>query len=112
MALDTFRRNARVTVQESVTAADTQGGRTTTWTTRATVWANVATQGAMPEYLAEARVAAVMPYVVTIAYHAKVSGIGPTWRLLYGSRVLDVASVEDVDSKRQLIRVTCREAQA
>ena len=111
-ATETFRRNARVAVQSSATTVDTQGGRTVAWTTVMTVWAQVVAQGSMPEYLAASRVAALAPYVVTLPYAAALAGIGPTWRLVWGDRTLDIDTVVDVDSKRQFWRLGCREVQA
>ena len=101
----------RVTAQQPSGTADGQGGSVRTWADVETCWARVETATTV-EVLSSDRVAAVVTHQVTIWYQTALASIGATWRFLWGSRVLEIQSVENVDSRNRVIRALCREVQA
>jgi SPP1 family predicted phage head-tail adaptor len=103
----------RVGIQSKTTTADTQGGRSVSWATTATVWANVRAARASEQQQAQA-VGSHVDYAVTIRYRADVT---PSMRLSwtpYGSttaRTLQINGVHPTDGGRSFLVLTCQEVQ-
>jgi SPP1 family predicted phage head-tail adaptor len=101
----------RVTIQQKTTTADTQGGRSVSWSTLATVWANVRAARANEQIQAQA-VGSNIDYTVTIRNGA--ASVTPSMRLSwtpYGgsARTLQVNGVHYVDGRREFVQITCQE---
>lgn len=92
---------------KTVTRAAT-GEEVVTWTTLATVWANVAVIGGS-ETISQAQAAATLTHTVTLRYYG---GLQPTsiavWKRDDGDRTLVIHSVVE-DAKRRQMVLSCSE---
>jgi SPP1 family predicted phage head-tail adaptor len=98
----------RVTIQQPVETPDTQGGRVTTWTTLATVWAAIRPwRRAGGEYLQAQSVIAKMDYEVEIGYRPDVT---PKMRLQWTPYRGTVKTLQIVEAtltrERVILQVT------
>ena len=82
------RLRHRVTLQEAASAADQYGQPVETWAAVATLWAAVEPLRGREFYQAQ-QVNADLTHKVTIRYRA---GVSEKQRILYGSRILEIAS--------------------
>jgi SPP1 family predicted phage head-tail adaptor len=102
----------RVTVQQKSTTADGQGGRSTTWATLATVFAQVLAMSAR-ERLAQASIGALQAYTVIVRYRADIT---PAMRISWtpyratSAKTLEIHSVQPhPDQPRTFLRLDCAE---
>lgn len=79
--------NKRVVIKYPATASDGQGGRTTTWETKYTVWANINVPKASVQSV-QGAVSSTLTYEVTIR---AVSDNLVGCKVFYGSREFDVS---------------------
>lgn len=101
----------RFTIQQKTTVADSQGGRSTTWSTLATVWANVRALGA-GERIQAATLGSHLRYVVTIYYRADVTpSMRGSWTPYKAStaKTLEIHGVQALDSERVWLTLDCGE---
>jgi SPP1 family predicted phage head-tail adaptor len=96
----------RLIIQASTDTQSASGAYTKTWATLATVWANVVQTSGMTED-SGGSVHADKTYTVTIRYY---SGVTPKNRLLWGSRILNIDSVINLEEKNHWMVMVCREA--
>lgn len=95
----------RVTLQERLTTKTPAGGQVTTWSDVATVFAKIDPRpGSEP--LEAGAIRGVLSHVVRIRYRP---GVTPAMRLLYGTRVLNIASVVDVEEAHVVLDLYCSE---
>lgn len=105
------RKTERVTLQSPTRTSDGQGGWTTAWSAvGSAVWAEVQTSAGSERWVA-GQVMAPVARVVTVWYSAALSVASPTWRIVWGSRVLQIQAVEDVQERHQELRFHCLEVQ-
>jgi SPP1 family predicted phage head-tail adaptor len=95
----------RVTIQQAVEAHNAYGETIRTWSTVATVYASVEPIRGREFFDAE-QVQSEISQRVRMRYR---SGIKPTMRLLYGSRLLQIQAVIDVEERHREIHLMCRE---
>lgn len=98
--------NKRVTVQRNAgTTQDAAGQPVESWTTVATRWATVEQLGGGEPFQGEQHHGRG-EWRVTMRY---LSGVRPKMRVLYGSRVLDIHTVRDVDERRTTTEILATE---
>lgn len=95
----------RVTIQTFTDTSDGGGGSTRTWTNLATVWANVKPVRGR-ETQDTGRLASLQTYLVTIRYR---TGFDTTARLLWGSKYLNIRSLENRDERKKFWTMECEE---
>jgi len=89
----------RVVIQTSTTSPDAYGGRSDSWGTLATVWANVRPLSGQEALVAAGvKPEALTRYEVTIRYRSDVT---PLMRLSWGSRTLWIESVTEAGRQMQ-----------
>ena len=99
----------RVTIQQNTPSTNSQGGRTASWSTLATVWALVAAVAGGGEGLQAEAVTASLRYDVTIRYRADVT---PKMRLSwtpYGGSAKTLQIVNVAPMGRDRLLLTCTE---
>ena len=85
----------RVTIQSRTDVIDAMGGVSSSWATLATVWAQVSPITGR-EFVSAEQTMSGATVRVRIRRRADVT---PRMRLVHGSRIYDIQSVADVDSK-------------
>jgi len=96
----------KLTIQRPVAgSADAMGGRAISWADVIDVWGEVVSQGGR-EYERQKQVYPELTHVVHIRHTAEMT---PDRRLLFGSPVLDVVSVENFEERGEWQRVVCKE---
>ena len=100
----------RVVIQENTTTPDTQGGRSSSWGTLATVWAHIRAAGARERTQTEA-IGSMADWVITIRYRADVvPSMRLSWDPYLGSaKTLQILGVQPLDGKREFMALTCGE---
>jgi SPP1 family predicted phage head-tail adaptor len=101
----------RVTVQQPTNAADGQGGFTVTWSTLATIWAQVLAAGTR-ETMQQAAVGATQVYLVIVRYRADITpAMRISWTPFRGSaKTLQINGIQPhPDQPRTLLRLLCAE---
>lgn len=99
------RLRKRVRIQTPVDAQNGLGEMIRAWSTVATVWAAVEPLRGR-EMFDAAQVQAEISHRVQLRYRP---GVNTTMRILFGSRVLQIQSVIDVDERRRELQLMCRE---
>lgn len=106
------RMRDRVTIQQKTTTTDTQLGRSVSWGTLATVWANVRPwPRAGGETIRAQAITAQMDYEVEIRYRADVT---PTMRVLWtpydgSQKTLEIFEATPKDGRRERLLLQCSE---
>ena len=98
----------RVQLQSVSETPATSGEMTQTWSTFATVWANVTPTG-MSELVRGDKVVAARSMQVTIRYSSDVAELSPKDRIRYGDRVLQIESVLNVEERNEELTILCSE---
>ena len=96
-SINTARLNKRVELQYIAVARNSYGGEDRTWTTEATIWADI--QPALTfrrEFFSNIQERAEVTHTITLRYR---TGVRPTKRFKYGNRTFDIESVVDVDER-------------
>ncbi len=93
----------RVTLQAGAHTDDGVGGRTESWTTVGTLYAQVLPTGGR-ERLEAGSMRGVQGWRVTLRYR---SGVTVAHRLLWNGTPLDIQSVADPDGKRERLVLFC-----
>jgi len=105
------RKNVLVTIQAPTFVPDEQGGEIASWVAVGPrVWAEVATVTG-PERWAAGQVMAAVTRTVTIWYARALAGAQPTWRIVWGARMLQIQAVENVNEQNRELRFLCVEIQ-
>lgn len=95
----------RVSIQSKSDASDSQGGFTTSWATDATVWAAIQPMKGYEKFQAQ-QLQTPLSHKVTIRYR---SGVTTAKRLLFGSRVLHIKEVINVNEDSAFLELRCLE---
>ena len=106
----------RVTIQQPSTSTDSNGGKTVTWGTLATVWASVTPyvpQRGAPEAVGGGELTALTDYLVTVRYRGDVlASDRVSWTPYSGSaKTLQIHGVYP-DPGRGYLTLACGEVQA
>lgn len=97
----------RVIIQQQVTATNGYMEQIVTWSTLATVWADVrAVTGAERTIGTAQQVQSALTDQVEIRYRSDVT---PKQRLKIGARILDIETVGDPDGRKRRLILACRE---
>ena len=97
----------RITVQ-SLSTVNQYGGPVETWSDVGTVWAEITPVRASERFIPAAdQEQAAATHVVRMRYLAGLSPVNH--RIVWGSKTLDIETVEDPTGRSAEMRVTCRE---
>ena len=98
----------RITLQRPGGSRDVLGERTTTWTDVATVWARI-----RPLSTREAAIAGQQQssasHAVEIRHSSIVASIDAAWRVKFGTRVLVIDGVINIEEKNDKLILYCTE---
>ena len=102
----------RITIQVNTTSTDNQGGRSSSWGTLATVWAQV--RAATTREALQARaITSETNYVVTVRYRSDVTAKNrilwtPSWSSGTAAKTLEIRGVRPM-RKEQTLQIDCGE---
>jgi len=111
MGLQPSELSERVAIQQTSTSSDGQGGRTTSWSTLATVYAKVQPLNSREAIQARA-VASEVAYRVLLRFRSDVDATmrllwTPSWSSAAGSKTLEIHGVR---MQRDALELDCAEA--
>jgi SPP1 family predicted phage head-tail adaptor len=95
----------RIQLQTATAAPDGEGGFDTLWTTASIVWASISPIVAIKQ-------AEYKSMGVTATHRIKVRGgvsVGEKQRILYGSRVFEILTIENIQENNVELVITCSE---
>ena len=95
----------RVAVQQATKTRDAHGGEVETWTTCKTWWCRIRVTGGGEKYVNQQTTAEATHYLEG----RYVSGVKPTMRVLYGSRVFNILLAQDFDERHETLKLFCKE---
>jgi len=95
----------RITIQSKSVVRDSFGGETVTWTTFATVWAQMRPLSGR-EYFDARQAQADLTTEIVIRYLA---GVLPEMRVVDGDHVYDIWSISNVEGLNRQMVLLCRE---
>lgn len=98
----------RLIVQSPAATLDSYGQETIAWTTVATVWCELVGRGGGTQAIVN-KGQVTLGHTVRIRYSEALSTMDETWRLLLGSRVLEISSITNVDYLNEILEITCSE---
>ncbi len=98
----------RVRLEESVRVGDGGGGGSVSWVLIAEFWASVVPQSGREQLESDALSAETM-HSIYCRYRAD---IGPSHRLVMGTRVFEIRSVVNVDDHKRFLKLRCEEVVA
>lgn len=97
----------RVTIQRATVTLQAGGAPVRTWSTVATVWAQVRTvSGGEQRNEGADQVVASLFYAVTIRHK---DGLEPTMRVLWDGRELEVTAIQEPDNRQRMLTLLCSE---
>lgn len=99
------RLRHEVTIQQPTLSQDGTGDPVPSWSAFATVWAAVEPASGRERFLDQQRFADTS-HVVTLRY---LPGLLPTMRVLFGSRVLRILAILNIDERGREHRLLCQE---
>lgn len=99
------RMRDRVSIQSETRTSDGRGGYTKTWTTLATVWAQISPLRAAEQVEAGA-LQGVTVFRATIRYRDDVT---TPMRVLWGSRVFNIRGITNTDERKRFTELLCEE---
>jgi SPP1 family predicted phage head-tail adaptor len=99
----------RVTIQSMTAGTDGQGGTTKTFATLASSVPAAVLPLSGIENVAAGKQTSELRTKVTIRYR---SDIGVAQRIVWGSRTLEIGSIQDPDGRRRSLDLLCAEVQA
>lgn len=106
------RLDKRVTIQRRSATLDGYGQELDSWTTIAQVWAQVKPLGGRERMRTVAMVVeSILTHTVTVRYSDTLMPPleADAWRILYGSRILNISTSRDVEEDRRFIEFDCTE---
>lgn len=98
--------NKRVAVQSVTETRDAAGGVSQSWSTDRTVWASVVPLSGREYYQAQ-QAQSQVTHKVSMLYFA---GLTSKQRLLFGTRVFEIAAVININESNELYELMCVEA--
>lgn len=106
------RLDKRITIQRRSSTKDSYGQEIDSWTTIAQVWAQVKPMGGRERMRTAAMVVeSILTHTVTVRYSDSLMPPleADAWRILYGSRILNISSSRDVEEDKRFIEFDCTE---
>lgn len=102
----------RITIQAESAASDSQGGYTRSWTTAATVWADVRPVSASEIRSADALDGRVLLRAI-VRYTSETAAItSANHRISYDSRTFNITGVQNPDGRKRYLELTLEEGGA
>ena len=98
----------RIILQSPTGSRDAVGERTTTWTDVATVFASV-NPLSVRELLAAGQTQSEVSHRVRLRYSSALAALDASWRILFGSRVLVIQGVRNIDEQKREFELMCSE---
>jgi SPP1 family predicted phage head-tail adaptor len=95
----------QITIEQRATGTDTNGQRSTTWSTFCTTFASISPMSGRELELAQA-VNAEVTHQIVIRYR---TGVTTAMRVVYQGRYFDIQSVQDVDTQHRKLVLLCGE---
>lgn len=102
--MDAGRLDRRIVIKSRDAGTNSFGEPVDTWTTLATVWANVAPVSDGERWRAGETLAA-KACRFTIRYSATVAVVDPTYQITYDGRVWDIQGVKEIN-RREFLELT------
>lgn len=96
----------RVTIQSPTITRSARGAEVLTWSSVATVYADIRTAGGSETTLSTQLEVATLTHSIQIRYR---TGIVPKMRAVWGSRVFSIESVGEPDNRMRTLVLSCRE---
>ena len=104
--MDSGKLNKRITLQYATKVPDGMGSFTVTWADAATVWAAI-----WPMTGSEAVQSMQSDMVITTRIRIRYrSVLRPDWRISYGGRYFNIASIINPSERNEWLDLMCREA--
>ena len=99
-----------IQIQQRSATIDSVGGQSTTWTTVATVWADIQPLSGR-ELMAAQEVQAEVSHTISIRYQPLFSDpkAMAAMRVLYGTRIFNISASMNVDERNRLITLMANE---
>lgn len=94
-----------VVIQSESRTPDSRGGASKTWSTTATVFANIRPASAREGYQA-GQLQGAVSHVVSARW---ITGIRPKMRILWGSRIFQITGVRNLDEESRIMQLDCVE---
>ncbi len=99
------RMRHQITFQSESLTTDSGGGYSLSWSNGSTVWAEILPSSGSERFFAGQMVAA-KTFRITTRY---ISGITSKMRILYGSRVLNIRSISNLEEKNEWLEIIAEE---
>ena len=96
----------RITIERATLTLNDYGERAETWTTLATVWAEVNYRGSGSESIQSDQVYAVQPVHFILRYSSTVSDVRPSDRVSYNGQLYQIEAVQEIGREEGLRLVT------
>lgn len=111
--MEAGKLDRRITIQRRVTTLDSYGQQSTGWTNIATVWANVKPVGGQ-ERMRSGALESTLTHTIMVRYQVDLMPAieADAWRILYGSRVMQITAARDLQDARRWIVFECIETGA
>jgi SPP1 family predicted phage head-tail adaptor len=103
--MDAGKLDKQITIQVRTLDQDASGQQTETWSTFATVYANIKPLIGR-DYLAAKQLTDEISHDVTIRYRR---GIKPKMRIFYLGRYMEIISIIDAEERREWLYLKCKE---
>lgn len=101
-------KNRLIILQSPAGTRDAIGERVTTWTNVASVWAEISPLS-VRDLLAAGQMQSEVSHRVRIRYESAVAAINSSWRVLYGTRILVISGVRNINEADREIELLCSE---
>jgi SPP1 family predicted phage head-tail adaptor len=100
----------RLVLQQESRVADTGGGASLSWTSVATLWAEV-TPLSGKENIQGEKVSGVLTHKIRVRYHASIT-VSPATRFLWGARVFNIRAVRNIEERGRILEILAEEGVA
>jgi len=97
--------NQRIVIEEVTESSDSSGGFTTSWSTKATLWAMIKPISAVENFVSN-KIEGKVTHIIIVRY---MSGITPKMRVSYDSRLFDIKGVINVFEKGKVLEMRVEE---
>lgn len=97
--------NKRITIEEVTETSDGAGGFTTSWSTKAVLWAMIRPVFAVEDFEAS-KIEGVVTHLIVVRY---LSGITPKMRISYDGRIFDIKGVINVMERGKVLEIRVEE---
>jgi SPP1 family predicted phage head-tail adaptor len=99
--------DTRVVIQRATDVVDDYGQRVPTWTTLATLWAQVSyREGSGSESIQSAQILSKQPVHFIVSYGSGWADVSPKDRVSYNSKLYNIEAVQEI-GRKDGFRLTC-----